>query len=581
VADVHANATASEIFAIPVCQPILNRLLDLQKLYAGSAEMYWKGAFPGLAFETHPDLGGDVDVDIPGTQLMMQQYMNGLQRYLTLVGMKVTSIAPQVSDPESQISTQLEAIAIQIRWPKRNFIGAEEGQLASSEDRTQVKETITERERNYGTPRLLAPFIDRLIKLNILPIPYAEPKPPPMPSPGMQPGLAGLAGEPGEHLGEEEEDASAAPAEADEPQPRGPESLTRNYGDPTEEGPDPEEPAPSSYRVQQPQPPGLFPQEGQQSQEYPDQEVPEDGYMIDWPERDTASDKDKSIVSVGWIKAVAQYYASGLAAFVPPMEFFTIIMKFTEAEAKNIIKMGKQFLMESNPQSGLPGSPPAPIYGMPPNPMAGASGEGMPGAGGLGGTPPGGAPPPNAGNGGAGSPPGGPFSDPTSFFGRHGEQQRGQDSKTGGSYIGNAAIRRQQALNNTAAIREVMLNDTGSMDWDTRRRLISALVPAPGAALTQLSPQEVAINQEINAADEFFTVNSPVAELEKQLKELYGDDISTSSLTENPFVSEAQRAYMHIHHPEMAKEWESKTPKGKKLPKHVKGSKAAKSKKAK
>lgn len=36
-----------------------------------------------------------------------------------------------------------------------------------------------------------------------------------------------------------------------------------------------------------------------------------------------------------------------------------------------------------------------------------------------------------------------------------------------------------------------------------------------------------------------------------------------------PFVSEAQRKFMHAAHPEMAKEWEKKTPKSKKLPKKV------------
>ena len=34
--------------------------------------------------------------------------------------------------------------------------------------------------------------------------------------------------------------------------------------------------------------------------------------------------------------------------------------------------------------------------------------------------------------------------------------------------------------------------------------------------------------------------------------------------------SQAQRAYMHARHPKMAEEFESKTPKGKKLPKKVK-----------
>jgi hypothetical protein len=36
-----------------------------------------------------------------------------------------------------------------------------------------------------------------------------------------------------------------------------------------------------------------------------------------------------------------------------------------------------------------------------------------------------------------------------------------------------------------------------------------------------------------------------------------------------PFVSKAQRAWMHIHDPKMAKRWEKHTKKGVKLPYHV------------
>lgn len=36
-----------------------------------------------------------------------------------------------------------------------------------------------------------------------------------------------------------------------------------------------------------------------------------------------------------------------------------------------------------------------------------------------------------------------------------------------------------------------------------------------------------------------------------------------------PFKSEAQRRFMHAKHPQMAKEWEKHTPKGKKLPEKV------------
>ena len=37
-----------------------------------------------------------------------------------------------------------------------------------------------------------------------------------------------------------------------------------------------------------------------------------------------------------------------------------------------------------------------------------------------------------------------------------------------------------------------------------------------------------------------------------------------------PFKSQAQRAFMYSQHPKLAKEFEEHTPKGKKLPKHVK-----------
>jgi len=36
-----------------------------------------------------------------------------------------------------------------------------------------------------------------------------------------------------------------------------------------------------------------------------------------------------------------------------------------------------------------------------------------------------------------------------------------------------------------------------------------------------------------------------------------------------PFVSEAQRRYMHKFHPDIAERWEKETKKRKKLPKHV------------
>jgi len=44
-----------------------------------------------------------------------------------------------------------------------------------------------------------------------------------------------------------------------------------------------------------------------------------------------------------------------------------------------------------------------------------------------------------------------------------------------------------------------------------------------------------------------------------------------------PFKSDAQRRYLYANEPSVAKEFASKTPKGKKLPEHVKKKKKRKS----
>lgn len=165
------NLGSSEIFGVPRMRPVLNRLLDLRKLYSGSAEMYWRGAFPGLALSTHPTLGGDVEVDRDKIRDTMENYFNGLQRYLMLMGMSAQTLSPQVVDPTSQISLQIEAICIQLGCPVRVFKGSERGELASSQDDSAWNDRLRERQNSYLTPRVIAPLVDRLIAAGVLPQP--------------------------------------------------------------------------------------------------------------------------------------------------------------------------------------------------------------------------------------------------------------------------------------------------------------------------------------------------------------------------------------------------------------------------
>lgn len=165
------NLMSSEVFGMPRMQTVYNRLYDLRKMYGGCAEMYWRGAFPGLSFETHPSLGGDVTVDETAVKEKMQLYMQGLQRYFLTQGLSVKSLSPQVVDPSPQIDKLIEAICIKLAIPKRVFMGSERGELASGQDADTWEERVQERRTNHVTPRVIVPFIDRLVALGVLPMP--------------------------------------------------------------------------------------------------------------------------------------------------------------------------------------------------------------------------------------------------------------------------------------------------------------------------------------------------------------------------------------------------------------------------
>lgn len=162
------NISSSPTFGSPRQEPVFNRLLDIQKLYGGSAEMYWKGAFPGLSLETPPQLGTDIDIDDEAVKEAMELYMNGLQRYLRLVGLSAKQLAPQVVDPTPQIRAQIEAICIKLAIPIRVFMGSERGELASTQDDAAWNDRVRERQHGYVSPSVIAPFVDRLIELKVL-----------------------------------------------------------------------------------------------------------------------------------------------------------------------------------------------------------------------------------------------------------------------------------------------------------------------------------------------------------------------------------------------------------------------------
>ena len=168
------NLGSSDTEGMPRMQQCFNNLADLFKLYGGSAEMYWQGAFPGLSLESNPQMGPDIqltDEDKADMRNTMENVRNGLQRYWLMLGMQTKTIAPTVVDPSAQIKVQIEAICVMLGCPVRIFMGSERGELASSQDANAWGDRVAARQKKHLSQRMLGPFFNRLIQLGVLPIP--------------------------------------------------------------------------------------------------------------------------------------------------------------------------------------------------------------------------------------------------------------------------------------------------------------------------------------------------------------------------------------------------------------------------
>lgn len=169
VIHVSLNRGNSEVFSTPMMQPVANYLLNLEKIVGGSAEMFYKGGFPGYALEVNPEIAKQAIVEREDISDEMFNMFNGLQRWTLLQGITVNSLEPQVADPSNHFLTNIKAIAVTINTPYRVFMGSEEGKLAGEKDEEKWNERIARRQNRILTPLLIRETIDRLIICGVLP----------------------------------------------------------------------------------------------------------------------------------------------------------------------------------------------------------------------------------------------------------------------------------------------------------------------------------------------------------------------------------------------------------------------------
>lgn len=161
----------NDIYGTPRLKAVWNRLMNLDLLLGGSAEMFWRGAFPGYGFSLSPEAGELTPDEKEDFDDQVEEYIHGMRRYLRTRGVDIEQLTPQLADPSNHVDIQLDMISGTTGIPKRILTGSEQGKLASTQDESHWLARVDERRTHYAEPMILRPFIDRLIEVGILPKP--------------------------------------------------------------------------------------------------------------------------------------------------------------------------------------------------------------------------------------------------------------------------------------------------------------------------------------------------------------------------------------------------------------------------
>ena len=167
VIHVTDGALETDTYGRPRLEAVFNRLMDLEKVTGGDAEMFWRGARPGYA--GYENEGYNLT---PAQREQMKQeireYEHNLRRFINLKGMSLESLAQQISDPANHVDVLIQMISAVMGIPKRILIGSERGELASSEDRTQWLSEIKTRREEFAEAKIVSPFFDKCIQYRVI-----------------------------------------------------------------------------------------------------------------------------------------------------------------------------------------------------------------------------------------------------------------------------------------------------------------------------------------------------------------------------------------------------------------------------
>lgn len=169
VIHVADEAVEEDEWGEPLLASVWNWLDDLEKVAGAGSEAFWRRVQPMLGAALVPGAtlppGGEREVEEE-----IDKLIHGLRRWVRLSGVELDEIGTtDVANFDKQIDALISLIVTPYGIPKRIFQGSEQGDLASSQDRSNWGQNIRDRRRQFAEATVLRPLVERLQLLGQLP----------------------------------------------------------------------------------------------------------------------------------------------------------------------------------------------------------------------------------------------------------------------------------------------------------------------------------------------------------------------------------------------------------------------------
>lgn len=162
VIHVAEDKLESEVFGKPQLEGVLNSFDNLEKVIGGGSEMFWLNGRGGINANADKDLELKNAADLSKE---LEKYSHQLTRIIKTKGIDVKTLNLPIHDPHNFFEVLMSTIAGSKGIPKRIFLGAERGELASSQDEINWNSNVNKRRLNHCEPEILRPLIQKLIDI--------------------------------------------------------------------------------------------------------------------------------------------------------------------------------------------------------------------------------------------------------------------------------------------------------------------------------------------------------------------------------------------------------------------------------